>query len=78
MSLSGVARPSAYLKGLMSCLHTPGGTRTLQSVVEDAKMVDGLAIAMEQALASATASDGRVDMKVAAMHLLQTMRENQR
>ena len=76
-SLSGVARPSRFMRRLAGQFGTTHLT-SIDSMIEDAVMVNGVAAAMERALVAGTSKDGKVDMKTAAIHLIREMRKNQR
>jgi hypothetical protein len=77
VNISGVARPSRKLRRMAAALHGNRMADAIDSMVEDAKVVDALAGAIDRALLHATSKDGRIDLKEAALHMLGEMRRNQ-
>ena len=81
VQLRGEAKMSEEGRKVFDRLHIvrPGPkTETISAIAESERVLSGLALQMEQAIAKATSSDGRIDFKTAAAHLMATMRMNQR
>ncbi len=76
--ISGVGRPSYRLRRMAEVLHGNKMADAVETMIFDAKAVNALAEAMDQALLASTNLSGNVDMKDAALHLIQWMRRNQR
>lgn len=78
VNLSGVARPSRFLRRLAGLHASPTAILDIPTVIEDARMVKGVQVAMEAALQASTNASGAVDMEAAALHFIQTMLRNQK
>ncbi len=79
VSITGTCRPSRRLRRMAQVLHGSSVANAVETAIFDAKAINALAVAMESAIDSARhPTTGLVDMKDAALHLIQTLRSNQR
>lgn len=75
--VTGVARPSRRMRRMATAMHGKGFAMSIDSSIYDAKIVNAVAGALERALIAGTNTDGKLDMREAAIHLIQEMRRNQ-
>ena len=76
--ISCLMRPSDAWKTRLGMLLPQGETIAIERVLNATDAVDRLAEAMERALEAGMSSDGRVDMKTAAAHLLRDIMHAQK
>ena len=70
-------KPSRRLRRMALALHGPGFLGSIADMTRDAVAVEALAAALDRALNAALSKDGRLDLRVAAEHLLGEMKRNQ-
>ncbi len=76
--ISGVAYPTPRMRSLATALHGPAFAASIGSMLEDAVAVNALAEALDRAIEAGLSSDGRIDLKAAAVCLIKEMRESQK
>jgi hypothetical protein len=70
-------QPSRKMRRMAQAVHGASFASSMNSMLNDAAIVNAVAGAMERALQAGTNKDGKVDMREAAMHLIAEMRRNQ-
>jgi hypothetical protein len=76
--ISGVAKPSKRMLRIATALHGDKFCRSIGAMLNDAKAVDILAGVLDRALMAGLKSDGRIDLREAALHVIQELRRHQR
>lgn len=76
--MSATCYPTKRLRALAFAKHGPGMAASIYSMVQDAEAVAALAKILDQAMTECTSTDGRLDLKDVAAHVITHMRENQR
>jgi len=78
VNISGRAKPTRRMRALATILHGDKFARSVDSMIDDAVAIDALAGAIDRALTESVTSDGRVDLKKAAAHILGEIKRAQR
>ncbi len=76
--ISGIAYPTKRLRTLAIALHGIDFANSIGSMVDDAVAVNALAEALDRAFEAGLSKDGRIDLKVAAVHLIGELRRSQK
>lgn len=78
VKISGVARPTARVIATAEAIHGRKFACCIFEAVEDAKAVNALAGILDEALVHAQATDGRIDLKMAAIFIIRKMKGAQK
>lgn len=78
VQISGVANPTQRTLRMAEVLYGKGTALAMNSVIEDAMMIDGMARALDQAFNAGLSADGRLDLRESAMFLINLMKANQK
>ena len=78
VNISGVAKPSRKMRRIATALHGANFAASIDTMLEDAKAVKILAGCIDRALVAAVTKDGRIDLDIAALTLIQELRRNQK
>ncbi len=76
--ISGVAHLTPKFRHMAETLHGPGFVNDIFAMAEDAVAVDALAGLLDRAFSHALSTDGRLDLREAAMFVLKAMKEHQK
>ncbi len=76
--ISGVGRPTPLLIRMAMAAHGANFAHSIDSMLDDAVMVNALAGMIDRALVAGTAKDGRLDLKETAIALIREMRRHQK
>jgi hypothetical protein len=76
--ISGIAHLTPKYRHMAETLHGEGFKRTVEQMANDAVLVDGLARLLDMAFNHALASDGRIDLREAAMFMINELQSNQK
>lgn len=78
VQISGRGRPSRLMRRIAEARHGKEFSLSIDSMVEDAKAVDGLAQLLDRAFNHALSPTGSLDLKEAAIFMIREMRRSQK